>query len=177
MRTNELNKTTALATDQKVVQGIGKHFVKVKTVTFAGVSYTPAALKALFQDEIDANNALDGIRAQMKEQVIAIRAIRSKAGAARKGLGAYILATYGANAAQVLEDFGISPPKTPGAKTAEVKAAAAAKAVATRKARRDALKAVAGVSSSPTQASVPAPAVQAPQPAQVAAPAAASTSH
>ena len=79
MRTNQLNKNTALATDQKVVQGISKHFAKVKTVTLAGASYTPAALKALFQEEIDANNALDGSRAQLKEQVAAIRAVRSKA--------------------------------------------------------------------------------------------------
>jgi hypothetical protein len=175
MSADKPNKNTALATNQKVILGVGKYFAKVKTLTLAGTSYTPVALKALFQAEIDANNALDGSRAQMKEQVATTRATRAKAAAARKGLRAYILGNYGASAVQMLEDFGMNPPKPPGPKTVEVKAQAATKATATRKARAASKKLVVSVSSPAAPAETPAHVVQAPQPAPVAAPAAIST--
>jgi hypothetical protein len=173
MRT-ELNKNAALATDQKVVQGVGKHFAKVKSLTLAGTSYTPAALKALFQAEIEANNALDQSRAQLKELVASTLGTRTNASAARKALRMYILGNYGGGAVQVLEDFGMSPPKPKGPRTAEAKAQSAAKAKVTRALRAAAMKLVAGASSA-AQATSPAHVVQAPGPAQPAAPAATST--
>jgi hypothetical protein len=176
MGSTKTNKNTALATNQKAISGVSKHFAKVKNVTLAGVSYTPGALKGLFQDEIDANNALDASRAQMSEQVDAAQAVRAKASAARKGLRAYILGNYGAKAVQVLEDFGISPPKAPGPKTAQARADAAKKGVATREAKRKAAKAaVAAAPSTAAGATAPAQSVQASAPAQTAAPAATDT--
>jgi hypothetical protein len=169
------NKNTALATNQKAILGVDKHFAKVKTLTFAGASYTPASLKALLQDEIDANNALDGSRAQMKEQVATIRSVRVKARTARKGLRAYILGTAGASAVQMLEDFGMVPPKPTGPKTAEAKAQAAAKGAATRKARAASVKLAATVSATAAPATPPAHVAQATAPAQTAAPAAINT--
>ncbi|HEY2513973.1 MAG TPA: hypothetical protein VGI39_24065 [Polyangiaceae bacterium] len=142
MGTNQPNQNTARVMDQKIIRGVAKHFAKVTTVTLAGTSYTPAALTAVLQAEIDANTALDQNRAQMKEQVEVAREARAKARAVRKAIRAYVLGTSGANAVQLLEDFGISPPKTPGAKTAEAKARAAAKGTATKKAKAAALKAV-----------------------------------
>ena len=168
------NKNTALATNQKAILGVGKHFAKVKTLTLAGTSYTPVALKALFQAEIDANNALDQSRAQMTEQVASTVAVRAKALAARKGLRAYILGNYGAKAVQVLEDFGMSPPKAPGPKTVEAKAQAKAKAAATRKARKAGNVSALPVPPTAAPAETPALVVQASAPAQTAAPAATS---
>jgi hypothetical protein len=129
------NKNTVLATNQKVSEGVDKHFAKVKNLTLAGVTYTPATLKATFAAETDAHNALDQSRAQLKEQVATARAAQAKASAARKGLKAYVLGNYGAQAVNVLADFGMTPPKTPGPKTSLAKAQAAARAKATRKAR------------------------------------------
>jgi predicted Fe-Mo cluster-binding NifX family protein len=167
------NKNTALATDQKAIQGVGKHFAKVKTLTLAGASYTPASLKALFQAEIEANNALDASRAQMKEQVATTRATRAKATVARKGLRAYILGNYGASAVAMLEDFGMSPPKAPGPKTVTAKAEAVVTATATREANGPGKKKPAAVApSTAAQANPPAHVAQATAPVQTAAPAA-----
>ena len=173
------NKNTALATDQKAIQGVDKHFAKIKSLVLAGVSYTPASLKALFQAEIDACNALDQSRAQMKEQVATTRTARANASAGRKNLKAYVLGNYGANAVQVLEDFGLSVPKASGPKTVEAKAGAILQAKATRKARNTMGKrqklSVTGAPSTAAPAEAPAQVAPASPPAQVAATAASST--
>ena len=129
------NKNTVLANNQRVSDGVNKHLAKVKNLTLAGVPYTAASLKATFAAETDANNALDQSRAQLKEQVATARTARAKASAARKALKAYVLGNFGAQAVSVLEDFGLTPPKTPGPKTPLAKAQAAARAKATRQAR------------------------------------------
>jgi hypothetical protein len=46
--TRSPNKNTAQALDKKAIQGVDKYFAKVKTMTIAGTSYTPAALNAVF---------------------------------------------------------------------------------------------------------------------------------
>jgi hypothetical protein len=171
---NEPNKNTALALNQKAIQGVDKYFAKVKNLTIAGTSYTPAALKAVLQAETDANEALDTSRAQMKQQVAAGRAARAKASAARKGLRAYILGTAGASAVQMLGDFGMVAPKSTGTKTAQVKAEAATKATATREARDASKKLVVSASPTAAPAATPAHVVQASPPVQTAAPAATS---
>jgi hypothetical protein len=176
MSNDQPNKNTAVATNQKAILGIGKHFAKVKTVSLAGTSYTPATLKALLQAEIDANNALEGSRAQYKEEVASARTTRAKAAAARKGLRAYILGNYGAGAAQMLADFGMVPPKPMGRRSVQVKAQAATQAAATRKAHDAAKKQVATVvAPTAAQATPPAHVAPAATPAQTAAPAATNT--
>jgi hypothetical protein len=129
------NKNTALALDQKAIQGVNKYFAKAKTLTVAGTSYTPAALKAVLQAEIDAIKALDAAMAQIKQLVAETRAARLEATATRKGLRAHVLGNYGASAVQMLGDFGMAAPKSTGKKTAQVKAEAVTKAKATREAR------------------------------------------
>jgi hypothetical protein len=113
----------------------------------------------------------------MKEQVASTRAVRAKARIARKELRAYVLGNYGAKAVQVLEDFGMSPPKPAGPKTAEAKAQGAAKGAATKKAKKAAMKQIAVVAAPSTAAPVIAPAhVAQPNGASpVAAPAATTT--
>jgi hypothetical protein len=151
-RSDRPNKKTALALNQKAIEGIDTYFANVKTLTLAGTSYTPATLKAVLQAEIDADNAVDKVEAQYTQQVVAAQLARSKGRAARKALKAYVLGNYGADAVQMLKDLGIAVPKPKGVKTAESKAQGAEKATATRKARREAI------------ASIGAPAPSAPSP-------------
>jgi hypothetical protein len=136
------NKTTAQALNQKAIEGVDTYFANVKTLTLAGTTYTPTTLKAVLQDEIDGDKAADQIQAQYRQQVVAARLARAKARAARKGLKAYVLGTYGADAVQVLQNLGIPVPKPLGQKTAKSKAQAADKAEATRTARKEAIASI-----------------------------------
>jgi hypothetical protein len=128
------NKNTALALDQKAITGVDKYFATASTLSIAGTSYTPTALKAVFQADIDATHALDAGRAQVKQQVAVAQAARAKASAARAGLKAYVLGTSGAAAVTMLEHFGMTAPK-PHVLTVAAKAKSVANAEATRAAR------------------------------------------
>jgi hypothetical protein len=150
------NKTTALALNQKAIEGIGKYFAHVKTLTIAGASVTPKDLQATLQAEIDADKAVDESQAQVRQQVVAATLARSKGRAARKSLKAYVLATSGADAVQMLQDFGIPVPKAAGARTAQSKAQAADKATATRKAHKEAIASVDAPAPSAPSATAPA---------------------
>jgi hypothetical protein len=136
------NKVTTQALNQTAIEGVDKYYAHVKSLTVAGTTYTPADLKAVLQAEIDANKALDQSRAQVNQQVVATRLARSKGSVTRKGLKAYILGTAGADAVQMIEDFGMSVPKKPGVKSAKAKALAADAAEATRKAKKEALASI-----------------------------------
>ncbi len=149
------NKTTVLALNQKAIQGVETYLAHVKQLTIAGATYAPADLKATLQAEIDANNTADEGRAQYRQQVVAARVARSKGSAIRKVLKTYVLSNYGADAVQMLENFGMPVPKPIGKRTAKATAQAVAEAQATRKAHEAA------------RASVDAPATAAP--AQAAA--------
>ena len=70
------------------------------------------------------------------------REVRANTQTLRTLLKSYILTTYGAAALQMLGDFGMTVPKNRGQKTAEAKAQAQAKALATRKAKKAALASV-----------------------------------
>ncbi len=130
------NKTTALAQNQKAIDGVEKYLAHTKTLVVAGTSYTPASLTAVLQAEIDGDKTADAGHAQYRQQVVAARLARSKGRALRKGLKTYILSTFGSDAVQALEDFGFSPPKTP-TRTAKSKAQAVDKAETTRAAHKE----------------------------------------
>jgi hypothetical protein len=131
---SSLNKSTALERDQKALKGVDKYFANVTKVTLLGTDFTPAALKAVFQNDIDVRTALDAIRSQAKQQKLAMVASRAKVNDVRLALKGYILSTYGKDAVQMLEDLGIAAPKT-GKPSVPTKAQALVKAAATRKAR------------------------------------------
>jgi hypothetical protein len=67
--------------------------------------------------------------------------VRATARSMRAMLRQYILSTYGREAVQVFEDFGIPVPKTAG-RTAKSKAQAVDKGNATREAKKAALEKV-----------------------------------
>ena len=153
------NNTTALSQDQKVMAGVDKYLANVGQLTFLGTSYTPATLKAVFQGDIDGRNALDTSRAQVKQQVVAMQASRTKVLALRAALRGYILSTYGQQAVQMLQDFGMTVPKARSV-SAATKAESAAKASATRKAREKAAQAVAPAPATTPQVQTSAPTAQ-----------------
>jgi hypothetical protein len=129
------NNAHALVMDQKHISGVDKYFASTATLSLAGSNITPAVLKAVFQADIDATHALDAAEAQAKQLRAAQKAARKKANATRLQLKSYIVATAGAAAVQMLEDFGFDAPKPLGKKTVATKAKAIAEAEATRQAR------------------------------------------
>jgi hypothetical protein len=153
--TKTLNKTTALAQNQKAIEGVDKYLAHTKSLVLAGTTYTPASLTAVLQAEIDGDKAVDEGRAQFRQQVVAARLARSKGSAMRKMLKTYVLNTFGSDAVQTLEDFGFAPPKPTGPRTVKSKAQAVGKAEATRAAHKGTNGAqVPAVPAAPAQAAV-----------------------
>jgi hypothetical protein len=133
--TNTPNKPNAIALDEKHISAIDKYLGGLTSLTFAGATITPAILKATFQDDIDQTNGLDAAEAQVKQARVKQKAARKKANATRQQLKTYIVGSYGAQAVQMLQDFGFDAPKPRGKKTVAAKAQGIAKAEATRAAR------------------------------------------
>ena len=182
---NVPNKTTALARNKKISEGVNKHFSKVKSLTVGGDEYTPKSLLAVLTAEDDASLAVDSTRAQLEAQVVTHRSAKATAAALRSALKVYILGTYGKKAVQMLGDFGMNAPKTPGARTVDEKSTAIAKTLATRAARhtmgkKQKLLVTGVVSSTATTAETSSSSAPAAAPAQVApavAPAQTTASH
>jgi regulator of protease activity HflC (stomatin/prohibitin superfamily) len=156
MGTKNLSKTTAQALDLKAIEGVDKYLGSVTQVSLSGTTYTPTALKAVLQGEIDADKAVDLARAQYKQQVVSAKGARAKARALRNALRSYVLSTFGADAVQTLEGFGFAVPKPRGPKTAKAKAEGTAAALATRHAKKEAIANVAHAPSTPAPAAPPA---------------------
>jgi hypothetical protein len=179
------NKTTALARNKKISEGVNKHFAKVKSLTVAGDEYTPKSLLAVLAAEDDASLAVDSTRAQLKAQVATHRSAKVTAGELRSALKVYILGTYGKKAVQMLGDFGMSVPKGPGERTVDEKATTVAKNLATRAARhtmgkKQKLRVTGVVSPTATTAETSSSSAPAATPVQVAsavAPAQSTSSH
>jgi hypothetical protein len=180
-KSNIPNKTTALALNKKIAEGVDKYFTKVKSLTVGGTTYTPKDLLAVLTAENDAASAVDSTRAQLGNQVVTHRTAKVQARTVRSALKAYILGTYGKGAVQMLGDFGMSAPKATGKRTVETKAQAIAQSKATREARHTMGKkqkasikgtvptaATAQTPSSNAPAATPVQVAQAPQPASVA---------
>jgi hypothetical protein len=130
--TRHNDATTDMQLDTKTMEGIDKHFSSTSTLPLGGTAMTPAQVKAIYQADIDAQNALDAARSQVKELVTKKKQTRAAARANRKLLKAYVVGTLGAQAVVVLEDLGIQPPKPPGRKKVQAKAQAIAQSKATR---------------------------------------------
>jgi hypothetical protein len=148
------NQTTTVVRDQKAIAGVDKYLGNAANVQLQGKTYTPAAIKAALQAEIDANRSLDLARSAVRQQVADTKPVRASARGMRSALRKYVLSTYGAYAVQVFEDFGFNVPKSLGPQTAEAKAKSAVKAKATRDAKKAALEKV-QPGGQPTQPTTP----------------------
>jgi hypothetical protein len=161
--TIKLTKASALAQLQALISGLQKHYPNGQ-FTFGNVAYTTVSLVTLFQGLIDAINKVNVAQASAKDVVSAMNAMEATVGPVFLLLRRNLRDTYGTTS-QTLLDFGLTPAKARAPMTAEQKAAAQAKAKATRIARgtaskkaKNAIKGnVSGVTVTPNTV-VPAPA-------------------
>ncbi len=143
---------TRALTFTKILAGITQHVTTA--ILLGGVSTTQAALAAIFQAAIQAQNDLDAARAVVTAKVKAHKAALATARVTEVLLHKWAEGTYGLGS-PVLQDFGF-PLAAPAEKTAAVKASGAAKASATRKAKKAALAAVGQPIATPTPVATPA---------------------
>jgi len=128
-----VNSNTTQAHDAQVIVGIQKHLLTVPSLPIAGSTYTPADLVKLVQSRIDSAGVVAAAGANRHATVVAHDALGTKLTPILRGLRQYVLNVFG-ETSPVLADFGFTAPKT-ATRTPEEKAAAAAKAKATRAAR------------------------------------------
>ena len=149
MSTKNNNKQAHKDEDTKAMHGVDLHLAAIANMSIGGEAFTPPTLKAVFQADIDAIDEVDAARTTLKTKVAAARAARTRASKVRGALKTYLIGQNGPEAVQVLEDFGLEPPKAPGPRTVKAKAAGQAKAQTTRQ-KQKAAKAVATETPAPT---------------------------
>jgi hypothetical protein len=131
--TSRPNKATALARVQALIAGTQKHFPNGQ-FTLGNVEYTTASLIALFQGLEKAMTALNTAQQAAKDALTALNDLEPSVRPAMQLYVRFLRATF-ASATQSLADFGLQAPKARTPLTTEQKAAATAKARATRAAR------------------------------------------
>jgi hypothetical protein len=135
MPRNDKNKAARAERIRKVMAGLQKHFASAN-LTLAGTSFTPSALQAFLQADVDANDASTLAREKWLATVQSARDTDAKTNAVVRAIESQVKAVYGEsqNAGDILAEFGFSPRKRV-VKTADTKAGAAAKLRATRQER------------------------------------------
>jgi hypothetical protein len=151
------NQAARTLTFTKILAGITQHVTTA--IILGGASTTEAALSAIFQAALQAQQDLDAAHAALSAKVQAHKAALAAAAASEVLLHKWAEATFGPESG-VLSDFGFVPAK-PAEKSSAVKAGSAAKASATRKAKKAAVLAVTEPTAAPEPAS-PSPAPAAP---------------
>ena len=177
---NTKNRTNQQGKDQQIIDGIKKDLQTMSSLSLGGATYTPASLEALIQSRIDAVNEVNTAKATWQNAAKAYTALNTLATVVVRDLKALVIGAFG-GASPKLADFGFSPRKVT-VRTPEQKAAAAAKAKATRKARNTmgpkaklAVKGTVAPPTAPSATASPSPNPPAPSPAITPAPAAAPT--
>jgi hypothetical protein len=115
--------------------GIKKHYPDgTQTVSVGGAPYTVTALTQLMQSFVDNRDAVESAKAATRAKIDTERTSAPSKLAVIRGFESAVRVAFGASA-DVLADFGLSPPRARSQPTAEAKAVAAAKRQATRQAR------------------------------------------
>jgi hypothetical protein len=131
----KLNRANLITRNAKVMAGIQMHLATMNVIQLANVSYTPASLTAVFQNDSNAIAAATTAHTQWQQTVATQKSTNKSTQVVLSALRSFLLAYFGKTAVAVLGDFGMTAPKAPGVKTAAAKAASVAKAKATRAAR------------------------------------------
>jgi hypothetical protein len=118
---------------QALIAGLQKHYPSGQ-FTFGNVAYTTAALVTLFQSVITAITNVNAAQASAKDAVASMNGAIATMGPVFLALKNNLQNTYGTTST-TLADFGLEPEKARTPLTVEEKAAAKAKAKATREAR------------------------------------------
>jgi hypothetical protein len=129
------NQATQTAADQSLIDGFTKHAATLITLLVGGSTVKTSDLVTVLQARIAAIKAAIAAKAALMAAVAAMRAEMANT-ATLVSRARQALRVAFAGQADQLGDFGLQPPKVRTPPTAEQKAQAAAKALATRKANR-----------------------------------------
>jgi hypothetical protein len=127
------SKATALAGVQALIAGTQKYFPNA-SFTIGGTAYTTASLIQVLQGLADGFAAANSTHTAAKDALTDLRTLEAKVTPLLRGYRSFVRVSLG-NAATTLADFGLKPAKAPTPLTGEQRAAATAKARATRTAR------------------------------------------
>jgi hypothetical protein len=133
-----VNRISLQAHAAQVNAGIQKYMIHTSSIPLGGTTYSPADLMKLVQSQIDSVNTADAAKANWHSTVLAERTLNTQLTPLLREFRQYVISVYGATS-PVLAEFGFAPSKR-ATRTPEEKAAAAAKAKATRAARHTAGK-------------------------------------
>jgi hypothetical protein len=128
------NRTQQQTGDQGLITGFKKHEQTITSLVVAGTSYKTADIIGILEARIAARNAAVSSKATWQADVKADHDERAKTKAFVAGLQQAVRVAFGGSI-DMLADFGLKPHKTRAPRTPAQKAAATAKAKATRAAR------------------------------------------
>jgi hypothetical protein len=156
---SRINRSTLLRSITLLIPGVQKHFASASFI-FGATSYTGPTIVSALQTVADVINATDPAKAAYQAALSAEELALENAKPLLSGLHQVIYGQFGTSVA-ILADFGLAPHKT-ATLTPEQKAAATAKAKATRAARHTMgskqKQAIKGVVTTPATPASPAPA-------------------
>jgi hypothetical protein len=169
-----LNRPTQQDRDRKTLAAIQKYLMQMTAITIAGVTQTPQQLIQQFQTYMQTADAATQARATFLSAAATARTTQTASRPFRRGFRSFIENTFADPS--ILAEFGLPPHKT-ATVTVDTKAAAAAKSLATRKARhtlgKQQKKAIHGTvpATAPAEVGAPAPSTAPPvaTPAAIAA--------
>jgi len=134
MSTNTTSRNTRLSQAEKLSDGMGKHENVITSLVIDGQPYAAKDIVAVLQEIITSETNAVTTRAEWRAAVAADKAERAKRKVFLSGLKQALRVAFGGQI-DVLTDFGLAPRKPRKVLTPQEKAAAAAKAKATRAAR------------------------------------------
>jgi hypothetical protein len=117
-----------------LIKGAGLHLSATQNVTLNGTATTVGAVLAQLQSFVSNRSAVVAAQAAAKDAVATEEKQAPALNAVIDAFEAFVRLTFG-DQSTILTDFGLAPHKVPAPKTAEEKAIATAKRMATRAAR------------------------------------------
>jgi hypothetical protein len=126
---------TKRARARNLLAGLAKRVSPRDEVLIEGQVFSRRQLTALFQEHLDAIEAIHAARAALSVAVAEERVIAARVWAVSQGFQAYVSSVIG-KTADIFNDFGFEVPKKPGPKTVAGKLAGSRKSAATRAARK-----------------------------------------
>jgi hypothetical protein len=127
------NQATQTAADQSMIDGFITHAATLVTLLVGGSTVKTSELVTVLQRRIAAIKTVIAAKATYLTAVAAMRAEFAESGPLVSGARQALKVAF-AGHADLLGDFGLEPPKVRTPPTAEQKAEASARAVATRRA-------------------------------------------
>ena len=116
--------------DNARINGVKKNSLGLASITVDTVPYSPPQILAIYQADLDAQTAVATARTALAAVMAKAKPLRVTTAAFDKAFKRYVEGTYG-SAPDLMNDFGVVI-KVAAPRTAVQKAAAAAKAKATR---------------------------------------------